>query len=225
MMESWHACTETYFVWAYNIYFDNYLIPYDSYEAIQDMIKYFVSHNTKFLWAQGNYNTHQNTGYDDLKSYLFSKLMWNCNLDINALISNFFDKVYREASDIMEGTYWAWRAQSQKQKALGRNGSIYASPDEEKFWPKGYLDGQLSRMEEAKKAIEIYKESDPTLYKAIYDSIVCETISPRYLLLELYSNKFSKLGLVEFKAAFKADTNRLGFDQLSEHVGLSGYAE
>lgn len=225
MMESWHACTNTYFVWAYNVYFDNYLIPYDSYEAVQDMIKYFVSHNTKFLWAQGNYNTHQNTGYDDLKSYLFSKLMWNCNADINALIANYFKKVYREAADIMESSFWTWRVQSQKQKALGRSGSIYAAPDEEKFWPKGYLDGQLSLMEDAKKAIEIYKESDPALYKAIYDSIVCETISPRYLLLELYSNRFSKLELAEFKAAFKADTNRLGFDQRSEHVGLSGYAD
>ena len=27
MMESWHACTNTYYVWAYNVYFDDYLIP------------------------------------------------------------------------------------------------------------------------------------------------------------------------------------------------------
>ena len=225
MMESWHACTKTYFVWAYNVYFSDYLIPYDSYEAVQDMIKYFVAHNTKFLWAQGNYNTHQNTGYDDLKSYLFAKLMWNCNADINALITNFFQKTYREAAGIMEGTYWTWRAQSQKQKSLGRSGSIYDAPDEEKFWPKGYLDGQLAMMETAKQAIEIYKDSDPAVYQAIYDSIVCETISPRYLLLELYSNRFSKVELSNFKAEFKADTNRLGFDQRSEHVGLSSYAD
>ena len=79
--------------------------------------------------------------------------------------------------------------------------------------------------EDAKKAIEIYKESDPSLYQSIYDCIVCETISPRYLLLELYSNRFSKMELAAFKAEFKADTNRLGFDQRSEHVGLSGYAD
>ena len=51
LLESWHACTNTYFIWAYNIYFDNYLIPYDSYGAIQDMVKYFVSHGTRYLWA------------------------------------------------------------------------------------------------------------------------------------------------------------------------------
>ena len=223
LLESWHACTNTYFIWAYNIYFDNYLIPYDSYGAIQDMVKYFVSHDTRYLWAQGNYNTHQNTGYDDLKSYLFSKLMWNCNLDVNTLISNFFDKVYREASDIMEGTYWAWRLQSAKQIELGRSGSIYASPHAAKFWPQGYLTTQLENMEAAKAAIEHYKISDPALYQSIYDSIVCETISPRFLLLENYSNTFSNMSLLEFKAAFKKDANRLGFDRLSEHVTLEDY--
>ncbi|MBR4942874.1 MAG: DUF4838 domain-containing protein [Clostridia bacterium] len=223
LMESWHACTNTYFIWAYNIYFDNYLIPYDSYGAIQDMIQYFVLHDTRYLWAQGNYNTHQNTGYDDLKSYLFSKLMWNCNLDVNTLTSNFFHKVYREAADIMEGTYWAWRMQSAKQIALGRSGSIYASPAAAKFWPQGYLTTQLDNMEAAKTAIEHYKISNPELYQAIYDSIVCETISPRFLLLENYSNTFSNMSFVDFKSAFKKDVNRLGFDRLSEHVTLEDY--
>ena len=225
LMESWHACTNTYFIWAYNIYFDNYLIPYDSYGAIQDMIQYFVLHDTRYLWAQGNYNTHQNTGYDDLKSYLFSKLMWNCNLDVNTLISNFFDKVYREAADIMEGTYWAWRLQSAKQIALGRSGSIYASPHAAKFWPQGYLTSQLDNMEAAKAAIEHYKISNPKLYQAIYDSIVCETISPRFLLLENYSNTFSNLSMLDFKTAFKKDVNLLGFDRLSEHVTLENYGD
>ena len=225
LMESWHACTNTYVIWAYNIYFDNYLIPYDSYGAIQDMIQYFVLHDTRYLWAQGNYNTHQNTGYDDLKSYLFSKLMWNCNLDVNTLISNFFDKVYREAADIMEGTYWAWRLQSAKQIALGRSGSIYASPHAAKFWPQGYLTSQLDNMEAAKAAIEHYKISDPKLYQAIYDSIVCETISPRFLLLENYSNTFSNLSMLDFKTAFKKDVNQLGFDRLSEHVTLENYGD
>jgi hypothetical protein len=151
--------------------------------------------------------------------------MWNCNLDVNTLISNFFDKVYREAADIMEGTYWAWRLQSARQIALGRSGSIYASPHAAKFWPQGYLTSQLDNMEAAKAAIEHYKISDPKLYQAIYDSIVCETISPRFLLLENYSNTFSNLSMLDFKTAFKKDVNLLGFDRLSEHVTLENYGD
>ncbi len=225
MMESWHAVANSYFVWAYNVYFDNYLIPYDSYASLQDLVKYFVLHNTKFLWTQGNWNLHQNTGYDSLKGYLFAKLMWNCNLDINTLIADYFDKVYREASDIMESSFWAWRAHSEMQRALGRSGNIYSSPDEMKYWPKRYLVGQLDRMEEAKQAIAKYETTNPELYQAIYDSIVCETISPRYLILELYSNTLEKTELAEFKAQFKADTNRLDFNMISEQEAMDGYTD
>lgn len=223
MMEGWHAVADSYFVWAYNVYFDNYLIPYDSYGALQDLMKYFVSHNTKFLWVQGNWNLHQNTGYDNLKGYLFAKLMWNCNLDVNTLIADYFDKVYREASDIMESSFWAWRAHSEGQRALNRSGNIYSSPKDIKFWPKRYLVGQLSAMEDAKKAIAKYEAIDPELYQAIYDSIVCETISPRYLLLKLYSNTFEKAELAAFKAEFKADVNRLDFNMIGEQETMDGF--
>ena len=60
---------------------------------------------------------------------------------------------------------------------------------------------------------------------AIYDSIVCETISPRFLLLENYSNTFSNLSMLDFKTAFKKDVNLLGFDRLSEHVTLENYGD
>ena len=223
LMESWHAVADSYFVWAYNVYFDNYLIPYDSYASMQDMVKYFVAHNTEFLWVQGNYNLRQNTGYDQLKSYIFSKLLWNYNLNINDLISDYFDKVYRDASDIMEETFWAWRAQSEIQRDLGRSGNIYMAPKEEKYWPKAYLDTQLAKMEEAKKLIEKYQTEDPSLYKEIYDSIVCETISLRYLMLELYSTSLDKQALADFKREFKNDTNRLSFGMISEFDSMEAY--
>ena len=223
LMESWHAVADSYFVWAYNVYFDNYLIPYDSYASMQDLVKYFVSHNTEFLWVQGNWNLRQNTGYDQLKSYLYSKLLWNCNLNVGELISDYFDKVYYEASDVMEETFWAWRAQSEIQRGLGRSGNIYMAPKEEKYWPKRYLDAQLAKMEDAKKLIEKYQTEDPALYQDIYDCIVCETISLRYIMLELYSTSLDKQALADFKRAFKDDTNRLGFNMISEFDSMDSY--
>lgn len=225
MLDSWHTVADSYFVWAYNVYFREYLIPYDSYSAIQDLVKYFVSHGSKFLWAQGNWNLRQNTGYDQLKSYLFSKLLWNCNLDVNKLIADYFDKVYYEASDIMEETFWTYRAHAQLQKELGRSGNIYTAPKEEKYWPKRYLVNQLDKMEEAKTAIEKYKTADPALYQNIYDAIVCETISLRYLMLELYSNTFDAQSLSQFRKDFKYDTNRLDFNQIAETESMDGYIE
>lgn len=223
LMESWHAVASSYFVWAYNVYFDNYLIPYDSYGAIKDLVQYFVSHNTRFLWPQGNWNSYNNTGYDDLKGYLFAKLMWNCNLDVNELISDYFAKVYREAGDIMERTFWSWRAFSESQRALGRSGNIYSSPAEGRFWPKRYLMSQLELMEQAKELVKKYETTDPALYKSITDSIDGETMSPRYLLIKLHSTTFGKEKLAELKSSFAYDANRLDFNMISERAVFNGF--
>ena len=108
---------------------------------------------------------------------------------------------------------------------MNRSGNLYSSPCETKFWPKRYLVEQLEKMEEAKALIAHYEEADPELYQAIYDSIVCETISPRYLLLELYKGTFAEKELVTFKNAFKSDVTRLDFDMISEQLSMDGYLE
>jgi leucyl-tRNA synthetase len=78
-------------------------------------------------------------------------------------------------------------------------------------------------IEEAKKAIAHYQDSDTELYQAIYDSIVCETITLRYLMLDLYFNTFSTAELAAFKAEFKEDTNRLDFNMISEQASMDGF--
>ena len=85
------------------------------------------------------------------------------------------------------------------------------------------MDTQLAKMEEAKKLIEKYKTEDPTLYKDIYDAIVCETISLRYLMLELYSTSLDKQALADFKREYKEDTNRLSFNMISEFDSMDTY--
>ena len=226
MLESWHACASSYWVWAYNVYFNNYLIPYDSYDALQDLIKYCVSHNTQYFWAQGSYNLSQSTGYDDLKNYIASKLMWDCNLDVGTLIADYFDNVYQEAADIMEESFWTWRALSQWQEhEMKRSGSIYSAPTEAEYWPKQYLVGQIERMEQALTLIEKYKTTDPTLYQSIRDSILAETISPRYLLLRTYSHTYSAGEFALMKKEFKADVTYLNFNMISESTTMSSFVD
>ena len=70
------------------------MIPYDTYDAMQDMIRFCAEYNTKFFYAQGAHDLTQSTAFGDLKAYLYSKLTWNCNLDVNTLIDNFFNDVH-----------------------------------------------------------------------------------------------------------------------------------
>ena len=213
MVESWSACTNSYFIWSYDTYFNNYMIPYDTYDAMQDMIRFCAEYNTKFFYAQGAHDLKQSTAFGDLKSYLYSKLTWNCNLDVNTLIDNFFNDVYKEAADSMKSVFEAWRT-----KSATFGGNIYSSADS--WWDmirtfdNTWLKKQLGLLETAINKIAAYKTSDPDLYTAIYDSIVAESISLRYLYKQRNSSEYSSSAW----GTLAEDAARLGVNKVSEGV-------
>ncbi len=73
------------------------------------------------------------------------------------------------------------------------------------------LQNCMSLIEQALQSIEPLKESNPEQYAKLHDRITIESIQFRYILIELYSSKYSATELLEMKQDFKADYNRLGF--------------
>ena len=215
MVESWSACAGSYFIWSYDAYFNNYMIPYDTYDAIQDMIRFCAEYNTKYFFVNGAWDLTQNTSFGDLKAYLHAKLMWNCNLDVNTLINNFFADVYKEAGDTMKSVFEAWRA-----KSATFGGNIYSSSDSwyeiYRSFDNTWLKKQLGLLETAISQISAYKTSDSALYTAIYDSIVAESISLRYLYKERNGTEYSSSAW----GKLADDAARLGVNRLSEGVGF-----
>ena len=215
MVESWSACAGSYFIWSYDTYFNNYMIPYDTYDAIQDMIRFCAEYNTKYFFVNGAWDLTQNTSFGDLKAYLHAKLMWNCNLDVNTLINNFFDDVYKEAGDTMKSVFEAWRA-----KSATFGGNIYSSSDSwyeiYRAFDSTWLKKQLGLLETAISQISAYKTSDFALYTEIYDSIVAESISLRYLYKERNGSEYSSSAW----GKLADDAARLGVNRVSEGVSF-----
>ena len=219
MFESWKACANSFWFWGYYVYFQNYMVAYDTYEPMQDLIQYCVKNDIINFWAQGNYNTKQNTGFDDLKEYLVANLLWNCNLKIGDLIDHYFESVYREAADIMQETFYIWRTHSKWQAEMVGGIGKYSTGKvlKAQYWPKSYLLSQLDRLEVAKTLIEKYKDTDAALYQQIHDSIVCESMTIRYCLIEYHgATTYDPQTLASMKAEFTADRNRLGFTAFAE---------
>ena len=213
MIESWTACTSSYFLWAYDAYFNNYMIPYDTYDAIQDMIRFCAEYNTKLFFVNGAWDLTQNTAFGDVKEYLYAKLMWNCNLDVNTLINNFFADVYKEAGDTMKTLFNNWRA-----KSATFGGNIYSSSDSwyeiYRTFDNTWLRTQLGLLETAISQISAYKTSNEALYTAIYDSIVAESISLRYLYKQKNYSEYSSSAW----GSLADDAARLGVNKVSEHT-------
>lgn len=223
LFDTWSACAKSLFFWGYDTYFSDYMCPMDSYGSMQDMVKQNVKVNAKLMWAQASYNLLTCTHYDAVKNYIYSKLMWNCNADMNKCISDFFKGVYREAAPEMEKSFWLMRVQMKRQHENGLGISVWESIVNDKYWEREYLMEQLSIMEEAKGKIAKYAIENPDLYKIIMESIEAETISPRFLLIELYKGTFTKSEKAELYNSFAKDVRRLNINQRGENATMESY--
>ncbi len=223
MFESWRPLAKNYSVWSYDCYFYSYLAPMDTWSAMGDFVKYLVSLNTQVLFAQGAWNLRQSSNFDELKMYIYSKIQWNANLDMKELINDYFDKLYRDASETMKQAYWNMRTELHRHTLMGREGSIRAETVSQKYYSKRYLVNQVAQIEKAYADIEKYKTSDPEYYAMAYNAIMAETIGPRWLLLEIYEGTFSNVELETFLDSFAADARRTSVDRLGEPGSMETY--
>lgn len=224
LTESWLPCASSFAYWGYDCYFGSYLTPYNTYGSMQDAMLRLYDMNAKIVWMQGAWNMRGLTGFDSVKTYLWSKLMWNRYADVNALIQNFFDNVYQEAGKDMYNAFLQMRMGMELQKGKNLDKGIWARPaTSTDWWDKRMMEQMLDTFEIAKAKIEGYKVSDPKLYQAMMDNIVKETIFPRYVLLEAYASSYSSMQLLEMKTSFRADVERLDINVVSEGVAMTDY--
>jgi hypothetical protein len=72
LTESWLPCASSFAYWGYDCYFGSYLTPYNTYGSMQDAMIRLYEINAKIVWMQGAYNLRHQTGFDDVKTYLYS---------------------------------------------------------------------------------------------------------------------------------------------------------
>lgn len=220
MLSDWKDNASHVAIWAYGVYFSEYLVPYNTFDYIDQLIDAGVDSSANYMWIQGNWNTTQNTGFDSLKAYLISKLMWDSTLDVNTLTDNYFNAVYGAAASTMKTVYTEMKAEL---ASMSLSGNIYEAPCGFNDWDNDYLKTQLGRLETAISEIASLQSSDPTKYQLIYDAIVCESISFRYIYKE--NSLFGWGGNYDTDAwgTFEEDVTRLGFTMIRENETMESY--
>ena len=92
-MVGWSEMASNIFVWDYATDFKLYLLPFPNYRVVQDNIKFYVDHNVRGLFEQGDY--HEPTGdFVQLRGWLVAKLLWNPEADQRALMEEFIAGYY-----------------------------------------------------------------------------------------------------------------------------------
>lgn len=169
-LEGWSKISDNLFVWDYGINFDGMMSPFPNLHILQDNIQTFRDHHVKMYFSQigGSYCGD----FAELRAYLVSKLMWNPDADVDALMKHFLNGYYGKA-----GTYLYQYIKVMEGALLGSGHRlwIYDSPVSHK---KGMLRPELMRR---------YNKLFDAAEKAVADDEVLLTRVKRTRMPLLYS--------------------------------------
>ena len=206
-LKKWQALSEKMLLWTYSADYYSYLAPYNTFNSMQENYKIAVRSGAAWLFDQQQKGAQNSTGFQILKYYLQSKLSWNVNLDMNQLIEDFCKNYFGAASDTMTKLLNEVRTRmAYIENELNVPMYVYVLLENTSYWPKGLLQQWVGYIEQAYKDIEAVKNEDEELYKMLYDRIMLEGISYRWLLIDLYGESvFDAETLLKEKLSFKAD--------------------
>lgn len=228
-MLAWDALSSKVYLWIYSTNFKKYWIPYDTYNATQELFQFLAARDCIYLKNQGQFNSEQIglTAWHNLKSFLDIELAWNANADVMELTENFFDAMYGKASKTMLDFYYSYRTYSLKLMNEGKFlGSFSVYNDNmlnSNYWSYPVLKQWMGYIDKALSEIEYLKAADPIAYQAYYDHIVAERVSIAYMMLEIYEAKLT-LDYKEFLLnVIEEDCTRLSIAKISETGSVSEY--
>ena len=226
-LDKWQVLSDNMFVWMYGANFRVYIGPYNNFNSMQNNYRYLYDKGVTYLFDQQQFNQVNGTDWYKLRAYLSSNLQWKIDSDQTELINNFFTNYYKDASAIMkrlfdeERTWFAYL-----EEYHGYNGTVSYTEStlvREEYWPQGVLEGWLSLINDAYKAIEPLQVSNPSMHETLTQRIKLESITFRFMLLKLYSVYYSEAEVAEMQASFKKDCLELGIRQYNEQTSMPDY--
>ena len=218
-MQEWQALVgDNIYYWFYQTYFYNYFLFYNNFDSMQDNYRAAVENGAVWMYDQSQYNNASSTGFQLLKAYLSSKLMWDVNADVACLTQNFFDRYFKAASETMYELFtsirlnYLWMSES-----LGVSGWIGTRIGTSEYFKLNTLLEWQSMIDRAYSDISSVATSSPALYETLHDRITLESLFVRYLLIDLYGTQiYTSQELYAQKQQFKQDCADLNVTRLSE---------
>ncbi len=94
----WSRIAPRLYVWDYVTNFGNYVMPFPNLDALKPNITFFVQHNVKGIFEEGNYSGGGGGELAELRAYLLAKLLWNPDADVHSLKKEFLEGYYGKAA-------------------------------------------------------------------------------------------------------------------------------
>ena len=206
LINGWGAVTSSLCIYSYCVNFTQYFIPYNNYNILAENYKVAEKYGMYAYYEQGA-NQSKTTGFSELKFYLISNLLWDCNQDADKLAEKFIRQYYGPAADYMLEYYRMlrmWYGHLQEDLDPPFRTSIYADVCKEMYWPFYLLNNwQKKIFNEAYESMSYLQTIDPESYTKYYNRVKKENLTLTYLFVQLHSSQFTPSQLTDMMQEFE----------------------
>ena len=214
----WQACSNNVIFYLYG---DDSFICFEWYDMYHGMVENFKlagEYNSLFTLVDSENGTKQSRAFQIMEAYLFAKLMWNPNADINELTDNFIKHYYREGAEYVSQYYYLmktyYRAYADEHNANNPEKQVSTVMPTTAAYNRVFIEQLLSLLDKAHEAIDAagYTEEEKEIY---HQRITLESFTQRYILLENFSAQYSKETYLKMVDEFEADCNFCGIQMVN----------
>ncbi len=206
-LQDWSAIAPHLYIWDYVTDFAQYSLPVANWKSMQPHIQDFRDNHAIGILEEGDYQT-VSCELREMRSWLLSKLMWNPDADVDALIKDFTDGYYGAA-----GPYIRQYLDLEERILLrpGIHTGCYIESSNEMYTPEFISEGR-SIFAEAKAAVA----SDLVLSDRV------ETAAMPLCFLEMERTPLNGLNDGAYDL-IKRVVGREGIDRMAEGAWTGGF--
>lgn len=88
----WGKISKNIYLWDYTVNFSHHITPFPNLHTLQPNIQFFVKNNVNAHFQQTN--TAIGHEFSELKAYMISRLLWNPNVNIDSVTTDFLNGYY-----------------------------------------------------------------------------------------------------------------------------------
>ena len=189
-IKQWTSLSDYCWLWVYGALHTRPMFFIDTYNFHnEDAYQYFAAYGFEKIFDENIDYSSELTGFNSLKAYVESKLLWDSSLDQNVLIEKYMNAMFKDAADEMYDLFVDYRVHfayiSEKIDYIEGNYKLVNSTDN--YAPADFL-RWIGYIDTALEKIEKYKTTDSNLYYLLKDRIEMESACPLYCMLSLYGD-------------------------------------
>lgn len=115
-IENWKNKVDRIYIWDYMRNFDDYLTPYPCLGILRERLDFYKDKGVKGIIINGSGEDY--SSFDDLQSYLISRLLIDTDIDIQSVSKKYLSKFYPVTADLLYDYYFSLEKRTEKGKIL-----------------------------------------------------------------------------------------------------------